>query len=225
MAEVAVDEPWTVPQDVVHRTGWLVDQVLGAPRTPRLVAQALDPGAGRAGATFDLLEPNDPGAVGPADLLAAALVGAPASALAVRQLLGPAVAARLASGLAAIPPDVDLWSAPTPVLEAAAGLWSRLQEADGVGPVRATKLLARKRPRLVPLLDPAGAALLDLPAGGHWATLRAVLADGGRRQRVEALRPPAADGRLPLLRLFDLAVWTAASGGRRERDGMVPGPS
>lgn len=223
MAEVAVHEPWTVPQDAVHRTGWLVDRVLAAPRTPRLVAQALDPGTGGAGATFDLLEPNPPDAVGPADLLATGLVGAPPSALAVRHLLGRA-AADLEARLQAIPADVDLWSSPGPVLAALAELWSVVQEADGIGPVRATKLLARKRPRLVPLLEPAGAALLELPPGAHWATLRAVLADAGRRERIEALRPSATDARLPLLRLFDVAVWTAASGGRRERTGAVPGP-
>jgi hypothetical protein len=224
MAEAAVENPWQVSDDVVHRTGWLVDQVLAAPRTSSLVARALDPEAGHAGSTFDLLQPNDPDAVGPADLLAASLVGAPPSALAVRHLLDPATARRLTARLRAVPPDADLWSARTRALDEAADLWTLLQGADGFGPVRATKLLARKRPHLVPLLDPAGAVLLELPAGAHWATLRAVLGDAGRRERVEALRPPGSDERLPLLRLFDLAVWTAVAGGRRERTGTVPGP-
>lgn len=225
MADVAVEDTWRVSEDVVHRSGWLADQVLGAPRTAGLVARALDPDTGPSGATFDLLEPNDPDVVGPADLLAAALVGAPPSALAVRHLLDPAVARRVTARLRVIPTGADLWSARSQALDDAAELWSLFQEADGVGPVRAVKLLARKRPRLVPLVEPAGADLLELPADGHWATLRAVLSDAGRRERLEALRPPGSDGRLPLLRLFDLAVWTASAGGRRERTGTVPGPA
>ena len=224
MADVAVDA-WRVSEEVVHRSGWLVDQVLAAPRTSRLVAQALEPGSSHAGATFDLLEPNVADVLGPADLLAAGLVGAPISAQAVRHLLDPAVAGQLTARLRAVAVDADLWSAPVHDLDEAAALWSRLQEADGIGPVRATKLLARKRPRLVPLLDPAGVALLELPAESHWATLRAVLADSGRRARIEALRPVGADDRLPLLRLLDLAVWAASAAGRSERTGTVPGPA
>jgi len=224
MADAAVEDAWLVSDEAVHRTGWLADQVLGAPRTARLVARTLDPAGEHAGPTFDLLEPNEPEALGPADLLAASIVGAPASALALRRLLDHAVAEQLSARLRAIPTDADLWSAPTAALDEATALWSQLQEADGIGPVRATKLLARKRPRLVPLVEPAGAGLLELPAGAHWATLRAVLADAGRRARIEALRPAGAEERLPLLRLFDLAVWAAASGGRRERTGTVAGP-
>jgi hypothetical protein len=224
MAEVVEQDTWTVAPEVVHRTGWLVDQVLAAPRTATLVARALDPSAGCAGSTFDLLEPNDPDVVGPADLLAASLVGAPPSARAVRHLLDPAGSRRLTAGLRAIPAGVDLWSARPGHLERAAQLWELLQEADGLGPVRATKLLARKRPRLVPLVEPAGAVLLELPPGSVWATLRGVLDDAGRRGRIEAIRPPAAEG-LALLRLFDLAIWTASSAGRQERTGTVPGPA
>lgn len=224
MADVALEDTWRVSEDVVHRTGWLVDQVLAAPRTALLVARALDPSAGHAGATFDLLEPNEPDTIGPADLLAVGLVGAPPSAGAVRHLLDPAVARRLTAKLRAVPAAADLWTARPRALDEAAELWSLVQEADQLGPVRATKLLARKRPRLVPLIEPSGAALLELPAGSHWATVRAVLSDAGRRERVEALRPPGTDERLSLLRLFDLAMWRAASSGRRERTGTVPGP-
>ena len=224
MSDAAVDDIWAVSQEAVNRSGWLVDRVLAAPRTAGLVARALDPTACWAGATFDLLQPNEASRIGPADLLAAALVGAPPSALAVRHLLDPVVARRLDAHLRAIPADVDLWSAPGRVLDAAAELWSALQEADGIGLVRATKLPARKRPRLVPLLDPTGATLLGLPPGAHWATLRAVLADAGRRSRLEALRPPGAGAHPAPLRLFDLAVWAAAGGGRRDRTGTVPGP-
>jgi hypothetical protein len=223
VADATVQDSWEATDEAVHRTGWLVDRVLAAPRTATLVARALDPAADSAGPTFDLLEPNDPDAIGPADLLAVSLVGAPPSALAVRHLLDPAVTRRLTARLRSIPAAAELWSARATALDSASGLWSLLQEADGVGPVQAVKLLARKRPRLVPLIEPAGAALLELPDGQHWATLRAVLADAGRRDRVEALRPVAADERLPLLRLFDLAVWATAAGGRRERNGTVRG--
>lgn len=210
---------WDVADEAVHRTGWLVDEVLTAPRTPALVARYFDPDAGFAGTTFDLLEPAGGAELGPSDLVAAALLDVPLTAGAVRHLLSPELASGLGRLLRSIPVDADLWSARPAVLDNARQAHELLQEVDGIGPVRAAKLLARKRPRLVPVLDHAAALLLELAPGREWATLRAILLDTGRRERVEGLRPSWLDDRIPLLRLLDVAVWAAASGGRRERTG------
>ena len=208
-------ETWDVPDAVAHRSGWLLDQVLEAPRTPALVARYF---AGEAaGATFDLLEPGPPHALAAADLLAAGLVAGPLEAPAVRALLDPALGRRLAPLLRAVPEQAELWSARPTALDAAAGADALLREV--VGPLAAAALLARKRPRLVPVLDDATTALLELPPGRALAALRAVLQDAGRRDRAERLRPPGLDDAVPTLRLVEVAAWAAASAGRRARTG------
>jgi hypothetical protein len=217
------DQDWEVPDAVVHRTGWLVDQVLIAPRTTGLVARYFEPEHGLAADSFDLLGATSPTALEPADLLAATFLDVPISALAARHLLATRTAQALSRLLRSVPVDADLWSARPQALDAAAEAHALLQEADGIGPVRAAKLLARKRPRLVPVLDNAAVALLELPDALGWSCLRLVLADAGRRDRVEALRPDGLDPGIPLLRLLDVAIWVTASGGRRERAGARAG--
>jgi hypothetical protein len=214
---------WDVDDDVVHRTGWLVDQILGAPRTRALVARYFDDENGFAAATFDLLGDTDPATLEPADLLAVSLVDVPLSADAVRHLLDRATNDSLRRALRSVPVDADLWAAKPAALDAATQAWEQLQDADGIGPVRASKILARKRPRLIPALDLAAMALLEIPDGQVWATLRLVLEDRGRRDRIEALRPEGLDPAVPVLRLLDVAVWSAAAGNRRARCGALAG--
>jgi hypothetical protein len=223
--DAAVATTWEVSDAVVHRTGWIVDRVLSAPRTPALVARYFDEANGFAGSTFDLVAETDAHVLEPADLLAVTLLDVPLSADAVRELLDAGTNEELARHLRRIPVDAALWSAREAALDAAVAAHELLQEADGIGPVRATKILARKRPGLVPVVDRAATALLELPDHLGWATLRAVLADEGRRGRVEALRPASADPSITLLRLLDVAVWLTASGGRRQRTGAAAGDS
>ena len=62
----------------------------------------------------------------------------------------------IGAGLNEIPCGVDLWDAPRSVVEpssAAEQVWRRLKGIGGVGWVTADKLLARKRPRLLPVYD------------------------------------------------------------------------
>lgn len=104
---------------------------------------------------------------------------------------------------------------------AAEDLWSALRKS-GVGPVTTSKLLARKRPALLPVIDTVVKKVLGHPARANfWLTLRAQLnADGGRlNEHLLEVREAAQLGEgISLIRCFDVVVWMIG-----KRDGVVGG--
>ena len=74
-----------------------------------------------------------------------------------------------------------------------------------MGPAQASKLLARKRPRLVPVTDEIIVAR-DGPAGQAWRALRHCLQDESLRHVIEVLRPRQART-ASVLGLLDVALW------------------
>lgn len=82
--------------------------------------------------------------------------------------------------LRAIPADKDLWETdPSELGEGslALTLYRRLRGLHRVGPVTATKLLASKRPRLLPVIDSVVTEVVQPPGGSFWLPLRNQLAD------------------------------------------------
>ena len=134
----------------------------------------------------------------------------PVPALAVRELL--ACAHEVEPLLRAIPTDLALWDAADEHLVRAEEALDRLDECYGVGKVIAGKLLARKRPALVPIVDRVVSEVLRLPNGRNWASLRAVLQDTDLRQRINALQPAEVPVQ-PTIRLLDVAAWMQGSKG------------
>ncbi len=126
------------------------------------------------------------------DIVAVSMLSVPVPAAAALQLLearGP----ELSDLLAKIPTDVafaeltadevgDVW----PVRDA----YRELLAVPGIGETTATKLLARKRPHLVPILDAVVTAELSVVKGRYWVPLHAWLTADGRAQhrRLEELR-------------------------------------
>ncbi|MEU6243892.1 DUF6308 family protein [Streptomyces sp. NPDC047024] len=104
-------------------------------------------------------------------------------------------------------------------------LWERLadrttkyqEKPDGSGPVIAGKLLARKRPHLVPVYDKRVKQLFDRPKTDHsfWAALAAALRadDGAFYDRLVRLRQKAGIGEdISVLRVFDVIAWMHQGG-------------
>jgi len=94
----------------------------------------------------------------------------------------------------------------------------------GIGTASATKLLARKRPRLCPISDSVVIKAVHVP-GRTCDVLRCLLEDPAVRAEIEALRPAAA-AEATLLRILDVALWVSHSGSAaaqwvRERAGMA----
>jgi hypothetical protein len=161
-----------------------------------------------AGMTFSNLGRNPPGEITADDLLAVTLLDIFWRPHVVRVLLG-SQQRDLSQMLAAIPADLDLWDAGDDVAKHIDALWDALTAIDGIGTASATKLLARKRPRLCPISDSVVIKAVGVP-GRTWDVLRCLLQDPACRSQVEALRPAAA-AEATLLRILDVILWISHS--------------
>ncbi|HXW46087.1 MAG TPA: DUF6308 family protein [Streptosporangiaceae bacterium] len=175
-----------------------------------------------AGMTFSDLGRNPPDEITPDDLLAVTLLDIVWRPQVVRIVLGTH-RRELSLMLAAIPHDIDLWDAGDEVAERIDVMWDALMAIDGIGTASATKLLARKRPRLCPISDSVVIKAVAVP-GRTWDVLRRLLQDPAARVQVEALRPAAA-AQASLLRILDVILWishseSAAAQWVREQAGM-----
>jgi len=179
-----------------------------------LVAAYFDPERPFAGDSFDLLGDNPPDLITFDDLLATSLLDISWRPQAIRVLI--AETAHVAVDLAAIPSDLDLWAADSATLAATTTLHEWLDKLHGVGPTIASKLMARKRPRLVPVHDDVVQRAIAPPKGQFWVTLAEALTEPALRDEIEALRPVGADS-ISLLRLLDIAIWMRHSRSRNAR--------
>jgi hypothetical protein len=115
--------------------------------------------------------------------------------------------------LAEIPVDVDLVNADDSLIgsrSAANQLWDNLVRFPGVGPVTAGKVLARKRPRLIPVVDSVVLRALKHPGTGYWRDLRHHLQADDHRLHgflTGVLCDVRLDGRVSVIRAFDVLVW------------------
>ncbi len=181
-----------------------------------------------AGMTFSNLGRNPADEITADDLLAVTLLDIVWRPQVVRILLG-SQQQELSRMLAAIPDDLDLWHAPDEVSKHIDAIWDALMAIDGIGTASATKLLARKRPRLCPISDSVVIKAVGVP-GRTWHVLRCLLQEPTALARVEALRPAAA-AEASLLRILDVILWishsdSAAARWVREEAGMaVPAPA
>lgn len=163
---------------------------------------------GFAGMTFSDLGHNPPHEFTADDLLAVSLLDITWRPQVVRVLL-QTHRQQIGELLADIPTDVDLWDASDVNLKSIDILWDVLTSIEGIGTASATKLLARKRPRLCPISDSLVIKAVDVP-GRTWDVLRCLLFDPAARADVEALRPAAAAD-ASVLRILDVALWVSHS--------------
>lgn len=173
-----------------------------ADKAQDLVAAYYDPKRPFAGALFDDFGHNPSNRFTSDDLVAAGLLDVRFGPDVVRGLLGPDTGdiPKLLKKLAAKAP---LWESHD--LTPAYTLWASLTSFDGVGPTKASKLLARKRPHLMPILDSVIRDSLGLRRADSWKVLREVLGDADLRGAIDGLAPA---GQTPsTLRLLDVAVW------------------
>ena len=120
--------------------------------------------------------------------------------------------AEISALLGDIPVGLDLWDAEEEAImsgSAADRLWQLLVGLPGINWVTAGKLLARKRPQLIPVYDSVVKAALNRPGSDEWwLPLRAALiADPSVVARLEGLRTALGLDGISLIRILDVAIW------------------
>lgn len=156
---------------------------------------------------------GDPDRFGPSDVLAVEALSVKVPPESAARLI-VTDAERFNSLLRQVPNAVDLWDVDESVIgvgSPASELHAELDSLADVGWVTAGKLMAAKRPRLIPILDKKVKGLLNPPSGRFWATMRGQLADPSIRTSIaEACGEAAPDG-TSLLRRIDVALWMHAT--------------
>ena len=147
------------------------------------------------------------------DIVALRLLSIELPARVALDLLEGALGEDATGFLEQISPSVNLWDADAEQLIKKRGpadsLWRLLEKQDGAGWVTAGKLLARKRPSLIPVYDNVVRCALGWPVN-FWTALRdALRQEDGSFQA--ALRDLKERSELPRqvtsLRVLDVAVW------------------
>lgn len=198
-------------------------------RVAGLVADFYDESGPFAGLSFLGFGSNPPHEITAGDLLAVTFMGEFYPPLAVRRLTQSSLAERVAALLADIPTGLAIWDVSTEQLHDEEGapvqLWRELLSLYLVGRTKVSKLMARKRPALVPVYDRwIGEKIATVD--DYWRVYHAFLCDDSNQADVNALRPShLSEQDLPTLRILDTAVWMRYSEGRaavaaREKHGL-----
>lgn len=147
------------------------------------------------------------------DLIAVSFLSVQVPPLAAAALLDTR-AAEFTSLLEGVGPDRDLAHERAPWLHDWAGweLWAALMSLPGVGATIASKLYARKRPRLRPIYDSVVAQVIG--DTNIWEPMRALLQE--RRDLHATLLGLREEAALPdvvsALRVFDVVAWMEGKG-------------
>lgn len=180
-----------------------------------LVRCYFDPEGGFSGSAFETLAgggdaPGNRNVFAAEDLVAVTLLDMTVPGNAALDLLDRR-ASDFSGLLTSIPVGVDLWNATDEQVgleSPAAILWERLMSYPGMGWVTTSKLLARKRPRLLPVYDTVVQAALQPSTTSFWLPLREELQDTSLVARLEEVRNESGLGEeISLLRILDVAVW------------------
>lgn len=180
---------------------------------------------GFEGGHWDTFDPSGTRASSPDeftadDLLSASLLSADIPPRAVVRILRDSdLRSKLTTGLRHLNDDRDLASLTHDEirrLEQTSALWGVLRKIGGLGPTRTSKLIARKRPRLIPIYDSVvGGAVYGSTTRGYWTRLHGALTadDHALHRHLVSLRNRAGLQQwVSPLRVFDVIAWLDASG-------------
>jgi Family of unknown function (DUF6308) len=165
----------------------------------------------------------DPNTLGPADLVAVSTLSVNVPAKAAIRLLDRD-AAVIRELLRQIPDDLDIVDADPRLLgsDSPAGqLWDVLRRGrDGLGPTTTSKLLAAKRPRLLPIWDSFVQQATGLGTLDYWSEFRFVLTEDQRLlwNWLVELRSLATNMPVSVseLRMLDVLLWMSVRSSAKE---------
>jgi hypothetical protein len=166
------------------------------------------------GSQFESLADADPNRITANDIVAVSTLGVTVPAGVSVWLLSAAGQDAVSELLRTVPTEVDIWEDPSLVGPTSAlwkpwyllqtACWPAPTAANGMGPTTTSKLLAAKRPRLVPITD--SVITTTLPSNGHWADFATALSDDHVRSAIQQATA-GAPAHLSLLRRLDIALW------------------
>jgi hypothetical protein len=175
------------------------------------------------GSYFDNLPAESTDRVTAEDIIAVACLSVHVPAAAAVKVLGEQTAH--ITGLLADIPNANLEDIPFEDHDnhfgtgtSALRLWKLLRNHHGVGQTTASKLMARKRPGLIPIYDSVVGRVTGFPnADGTWrAWHRALSRDAGLTDGLWSLRDSAGLESISLLRILDVVLWMDGSKGVEE---------
>lgn len=160
------------------------------------------------------------------DLVAVSLLSVNVPAQSALRILGPD-ADHCSALLEAIPTGLTLADSPESAIgtgSSAAQLWRLLRQPstaqrgahDGIGKTTTSKLIARKRPDLIPVWDSVVTGLTGQGSKGSWAWLRSELR-GSDSSLDRWIRDTAPDELIDIstIRLLDVILWMVGFGRHR----------
>lgn len=198
------------------------DKFEEAVRVLRAYCAPLRDGSGFTGGAWDTFDPSGTRTLSTNtftadDLAACALLATPINGRATLELL-QRQRPKFEKLLEEVGPDRDfvtVKSADGEDFRAVRHTYAALRDVPGIGETRATKLLARKRPRLVPIVDSVIRQSVFNNATRHWTPLHEALVADGKAlwKRLVHLRDQAGLGpEVSVLRVFDVLAWMDGSG-------------
>lgn len=206
-------------------SGQLIDLVRDPQSQDALRDYFLIEGNGYSGRAFNTLcgggdRPDSADRITADDLLALRLLNMPvAHDLPIEFLDGGGAGLQVSYHLKHVPADVMMGSPKAAALVAegshAAKAWHVIRGRNRR--VTAFKLLARKRPHLLPVYDSIVECALGSPRP-YWMWLHEQLALTGLTERLSAVRSSAGlSDEIPLIRVFDVVVWMRHKGAHRRK--------
>lgn len=188
-----------------------IEAMLADTELPTLVSDYLAPEGPFAAVSFDTVGVNDPWRIREDDALAVSFLDTPIRPSAFREIVRQTPT--IEASLMRISPGLCLWELKDsdPTFVAASELWALLKAIGGLGTTRVSKLLARKRPHLIPILDSRVQEFYG-DTERFWMPLARALDDLDLRERIRALAPSYPEATLSTLRILDIAVWSHQRG-------------
>jgi hypothetical protein len=123
-----------------------------------------------------------------------------------------------------IPVDARIWDDDPATLVEPWRLWNLVRERHGLGDSTTCKLLARKRPHLVPVVDDVVTTALQPTRASNawvWRGLRERFTDAALRDHLTDIAIEADGPDLPLLRVVDIAIRMHDAYTRRSNDAQL----
>lgn len=174
------------------------------------IERYLDPTEAYAAFSFDTAGANPTFDLSADDLLVLNFLDVPIGPMTYRRLME--LRPEIGSMLHKLSSDAHLWHmrADNQLYDDANALWALLEGVAGIGPTRASTIMARKRPKLIPILDRWVSEFYDGRTENFWLPLAEALRDHDLRRVIDGLRPAGMDtSALSLLRILDITIWMA----------------